>query len=247
MDTKDSVSTVLYILYALVALFWLPAYVLIARRGFIEKTYGMPIVAMMGNWTWEWIYGLGLDGSCLAVWKACPGNLIQAANFMSAFLDIFIVYTVFKFGREKVKNPFFQKHFHTVLVLGIAAAFALQWAFVTEVGFPNQHGLPVDGAVPLYFHGDEGGTYSGFIMTFIMGVLFIQMITERNSLEGQSFIIALFMLMGNVAAYIFVLVIKTDSTLISVLFYLTLIVNLIYAVMTYRKSIELRINPWTRW
>lgn len=99
----------------------------------------------------------------------------------------------------------------------------------------------------MYFHGDEGGTYSGFIMTFIMGVLFIQMITERNSLEGQSFIIALFMLMGNVAAYIFVLVIKTDSTLISVLFYLTLIVNLIYAVMTYRKSIELRINPWTRW
>lgn len=34
---------------------------------------------------------------------------------------------------------------------------------------------------------------------------------------------------------------------LSVLFVLTLFVNIIYAVMVYRKSWELGINPLTRW
>jgi hypothetical protein len=80
-----------------------------------------------------------------------------------------------------------------------------------------------------------------------MGVLFIQMLTQRNSLEGQSFIIALAMTLGNVAAYIFVLAVKTQSPFLDALFYSTLIVNVVYVIMTYRKSIELHINPWTRW
>ncbi len=80
-----------------------------------------------------------------------------------------------------------------------------------------------------------------------MGVLFIQMLTERNSLEGQSFIIALAMLLGNVASFIFVLIAQTGSQFLNVVSYFTLIVNLVYVVLTYQKSIELEINPWRRW
>lgn len=244
MENKDAV---LYVMYGFLALFWLPAYILVARRGFLEKTYGMPIVAMLGNWPWEWIYGLKLDSPCLQVWSTCPEGWLQLANLASALLDSFIVYTVFKFGREKMTNPFIKKYFYQILVFGLIASFAIQYTFIREVGFPNPQGLLVNGESEKFFQGDEGGTYSGFILTFIMGVLFINMLTERNSLEGQSFIIALAMMLGNVAAYIFVLIVQTESPLLNVLFYLTLFVNIIYAVMTYRKSIELGINPWTRW
>ena len=239
----------LAVIYGIMALFWLPAYILIARRGFIEKTFGMPIVAMLGNWPWEWIYGLKLDSPCLQVWDACRKveGWLQLANFASACLDTFIVYTVFKFGRDKISNPFFKKYYYPILIFGLIASFAIQVTFIREVGFPNPQHQLVGGQDQPFFIGDEGGTYSGFILTFIMGILFIQMLTERDSLEGQSFIIALAMTLGNVAAYVFVLAVKTESPFLDALFYCTLIVNVVYTIMTYRKTIELNINPWTRW
>jgi len=244
MENRD---TVLYVTFGFVTIFWLLAYVLIVRRGFMEKTYAMPIVAMMGNWTWEWIYGLGFDSSCPPAWDACPERWFQFADFAAAFFDLFIVYTIFKFGRDKVSNPFFRKYYYQVLVFGLIAAFAIQYPFIKEVGFPNAQSLTVNGEINPFFIGDSGGAYSGFILAFIMGVLFIQMLTERNSLEGQSCIIASAMMLGNVASYIFVLVVQTESQLLNILAYLTLLVNLVYVVLTYRKSVELGISPWTRW
>lgn len=244
MDNKDFW---LYATYGFLALFWLPAYILIARRGFIEKTYGMPIIAMLGNWPWEWIYGLNLDSACPIVWATCPQRALQLANFASMFLDAFIVYTVVKYGRDKFSNLFIRKYYYQILVFGLIASFAIQYTFVTEVGFPNIHHLQVNGQVPLFLAGDEGGSYSAYILTFVMGILFITMLTDRNSLEGQSFIIAMLMMLGNVAAYIFILILNEQTAFLNVLFYLTLFVNIIYAVLTYRKSIDLGINPWTRW
>jgi len=237
----------LYISYGFLAFFWLSAYVLIIRRGIIEKTYGMPIVAMLGNWPWEWIYGLNLDSPCPLVWDTCPERILQLANFASMFLDLFIVYTIFKFGRDKLSNPILRKYFHPILVLALIASFALQYTFITEVGFPNLHRLPVHGQVPLFLAGDEGGSYSGYILSLIMGILFIEMIVKRDSLEGQSFYIAVSMMLGNAAAVPFLLILNEMTPFLGVLIGLALVVNFIYAVMTYRKSIELGINPWKRW
>jgi len=238
----------LYISYGFIALFWLGAYVLIIRRGFIEKTYGMPIVAMLGNWPWEWIFGLNLASACPVVWDTCPSGLLQWANFASMFLDGFIVYTIFKFGMEKMSNPFIRKNYYPILIFGLIASFALQYTFITEVGFPNINQLTVvSGGVPTFLSGDEGGSYSGYILSFIMGILFINMLTERNSLDGQSFIIAVCMMLGNAAAYPFLAILNELTPFLIVLIALALFVNFVYVVMTYRKSIELGINPWTRW
>lgn len=234
--------------YFFLTLFWVPAYFFIVRRGFIEKTYGMPIVAMLGNWPWEWIYALNLDSPCPDVWLNCPERALQLGAFASMFLDAFIVYTVFRFGRDKFSNPFIRKYYYPILIFGLIASFAIQYTFVTEVGFPNIHGLQVrGGGTPDFIPGDEGGSYSAYILTFVMGVLFIHMLTERNSLEGQSFMIAMLMLLGNVAGYPVLAILNEMTPLLAVLFYLTLFVNIIYAVMTYQKSKELGINPFKRW
>jgi hypothetical protein len=237
----------LYVSYGFIALFWLGAYVLIVRRSFIEKTYGMPIVAMLGNWPWEWIFGLNLASACPIVWDTCPQRLIQLANFASMFLDAFIVYTILRFGREKMSNPFIRKYYYPILIFGFISSFAIQYTFITEVGFPNMHRLTVGTGIPAFLSGDEGGSYSGYILSFIMGILFINMFTERNSLEGQSFIIAVCMMLGNAAAYPFLAILNELTPFLNVLVLLALFVNLVYVVMTYRKSIELGINPWTRW
>lgn len=237
----------LYVTYGFLALFWLPAYILIARRGFIDKTYGMPIVAMLGNWPWEWIFGLNLASPCPIVWDTCPERPLQLANFGSMFLDGFIVYTIVRFGREQFSNPFIRKYFYPILIFGLISSFAIQYTFITEVGFPNIHNLTVNGQVPLFLPGDSGGSYSAYILTFVMGILFIYMLTQRNSLEGQSFIIAMAMLLGNVAAFVFIAILNELTPLLNVLFVLTLFVNIVYAAMVFRKSQELGINPLKRW
>lgn len=237
----------LYVTYGVLAVSWLPAYILIARRGFLEQTYGMPIVAMLGNWPWEWIFGLGLAPACPIVWDTCPARPLQLANLACAILDGFIVYTIFRYGRDKFKNPFIRKYYYPLLIFGLLSSFAIQYTFITEVGYPNIHNLSVNGQVPLFLAGDSGGSYSAYILTFAMGVLFILMLTERNSLEGQSFIIALAMLLGNAACFVFLAILNELTPLLNVLFILTLFVNIVYAVMVYQKSLQLRINPWTRW
>ncbi len=237
----------LYVTYGFLAIFWLPAYILIIRRGILDHSYGMPIVAMLGNWPWEWIFGLNLASPCPIVWDACPQKPLQFANFASMFLDAGIVYTVLRYGRDKFSNPFIRKYFHPIIVFGLISSFLIQYTFITEVGFPNLHKLVIDGQVPLFLPGDSGGSYSAYILTFVMGILFINMLTERNSLEGQSFIIAMAMLLGNVAAYVFIAILNEVTPFLNVLFFLTVFVNILYAVMVYRKSRELGINPYTRW
>lgn len=238
----------LYVCYFFLALFWLSAYVLVARRGFKEKTFGMPIAAMIGNWAWEWIYGLNLNSPCPLVWETCPEGPLIAANFASMFLDAFIVYTIFKYGREKMTNPFARKYYYQIIIFGLIASFTLQYTFITEVGFPNLNNLTVrTGGTPEFLAGDEGGTYSGYILSLLMGILFIKMITDRNSLEGQSFIAALSMMLGNAAAYPFLAILNELTPFLNVLVGVTLFINFVYVVMTYRKSIELGINPWTHW
>ena len=237
----------LYVTYGLLALTWLPAYILIARRGFLDRSYGMPIVAMLGNWPWEWIFGLDLASPCPIVWQTCPERPLQLANLACMFLDAFIVYTIFKFGRDKFSNPFIRKYYYPILIFGLAASFAIQYTFITEVGFPNIHHLMVNGQIPAFLPGDSGGSYSAYLLTFVMGILFILMLTERNSLEGQSFMIAMAMLLGNAAAFLFLAILNELTPLLNVLFVLTLFLNIVYAVMVYRKSLELGINPLRRW
>lgn len=244
MENKDFW---LYVTYGFLAVFWLPAYGLIIRRGILDKSYGMPIVAMLGNWPWEWIFGLNFVSACPLVWTTCPQKPLQWANFASMFLDAGIVYTVFKYGRNQFSNQFIRKYFYPILIFGLVSSFAIQYTFITEVGYPNIHHLPVHGVIPNFLAGDEGGSYSAYILTFVMGILFINMLTERNNLEGQSFMIAMLMLLGNVAAYIFIAILNETTPFLNVLFYLTVFVNILYAVMVYKKSIELGLSPWTRW
>lgn len=237
----------LYVTYGFLAVFWIPAYVLIIRRGIQDHSYGMPIVAMLGNWPWEWIFGLNLASPCPLVWDTCPERPLQVANFLSMFFDAGIVYTIVRFGRGKFSNPFIKKYFYQLLVFGLISSFLIQYTFITEVGFPNIHNLTVDGQVPLFLPGDSGGSYSAYILTFVMGILFINMLTERDSLEGQSFIIAMAMLLGNIAAFVFIAILNELTPFLNVLFGLTLFVNIVYAAMVYKKSLELGINPWMRW
>ena len=82
----------------------------------------------------------------------------------------------------------------------------------------------------------------------MMGLLFIALLVSRGSVQGQSFYIALFMMLGNVGAFLFdIFATPQLPGLLYVLVFLSLAVNGIYAVMVYRKSRELGVDPLRRW
>jgi hypothetical protein len=80
----------------------------------------------------------------------------------------------------------------------------------------------------------------------MMGILFIATFFARGNLRGQSFLIALFMFLGNLGAYFFDLT-ATGDHLIPLLHLLaipSMTINVVYAVLLYRRSQELGVNPW---
>jgi hypothetical protein len=227
--------------FVIEAIFWLGAYFLILKHAFQEKTYGMPIVAMVGNISWELLYGTNIFASCPATWAGCPNFLMEGANFMAFFMDAIILYTILRFGRDKFKQPAIRQYFYGIVLVGIAVALPLIYAmetrlFITNPGIPNQPGW--------LSMGDFGGVYTGFGLGLDMGILFIAMFYARKGLEGQSFYIALFMALGNLMAFFFNYFAGTVDLLVMVLFISGAFFNFVYVYLTYRRAQEMGLNPW---
>ncbi|MCZ7372658.1 MAG: hypothetical protein O8C60_03205, partial [Candidatus Methanoperedens sp.] len=89
-------------------LFWSLTYILIIRRGFKDKTYGMPLVALCANISWEAIFSF--------VHPHSPPQLY--INYIWFFLDVLIVLQFLKFGRSEFPK-FSNKRFYTVFLLAL--------------------------------------------------------------------------------------------------------------------------------
>jgi hypothetical protein len=228
--------------------FWLVAYVLIIYRGFKDKSYGMPIVALCGNLAWEIIFGLGLEQGCAASWQSCPAGLIQGRNFIWMVFDFVILYTVLKYGRRYFHHPFVKKHFTWIVLGGVVAAFLVIYTIIQEFWIRNIWQIVIDGSIPdfLPLTLQGGSYYTGFGLNLIMSVLFVVMFFRRDSLDGQSFYIAANKWLGTVAAYGFMLADGIQTPVVNVLYAIVFLFDVVYMALVYRQSWAKGINPWRR-
>lgn len=143
---------------------WSIVYIELIRKGFKDKTYGMPVFALGLNFAWESIYAVqGLSQQI-----ADPQSWV---NLIWACLDIGIIYTFFKFGKKNFP-PLIQKHFIASGVLIFITSYALQFMFLFEFG------------------SHWGSIYSAFIQNAVMSILFVTMLCYRNSSRGQTKLMA---------------------------------------------------------
>jgi hypothetical protein len=149
---------------------WTLAYLLIIRRGFLDRTYGMPLVALCANLSWEFIFSF-----------VYPHDLPQrAVNVVWFSFDLVILLQLLLYGpREFADLP--RRAFYAVLALALAASFGAVLAITLEFD-------------------DFDGAYSAFGQNLMMSVLFIAMLRSRGSLRGQSVGIALLKLGGTALA-----------------------------------------------
>lgn len=157
---------------------WSIVYVESIRVGIRDKSYAMPFWALALNIAWEFLHAtLGL--------KAAGLTLQIAINFAWFLLDIGLLYTYIRFGRKYFPSAFQQVWFVPWTVIVLVTAFIIQYIFIREFGLLM------------------GAVYSAFLQNLIMSILFIAMLVQRNSREGQSLLIAASKCIGTLAPTIF--------------------------------------------
>ena len=141
------------------SIFWLIAYVLMIRKGFQDSTYGIPLLAIMLNFTWEIIYTTIYPPSARGEWWL---------RLIWLVADVPNVWLLVRFGRASQKIPYIRAHYYVALV----ATFVL--CFVGHLGYHD---------IGAYM----GGTQSAYIINYVMSVLFVFLYFDRPDAKGLSY------------------------------------------------------------
>jgi hypothetical protein len=149
---------------------WTLAYLLIIRRGFLDRTYGIPLVALCANISWEFIFAF-----------VYPHDLPQrAVNVVWFSLDVLILFQLLLYGPREFAG-LSRRLFCMVFALALATAFGAVLAVTLEFD-------------------DFDGAYSAFGQNLMMSILFVAMLHARRSLRGQSVWIAILKMGGTALA-----------------------------------------------
>ena len=136
-------------------LVWVLAYIFIFVKGFQDKSYGIPALAITLNFTWEFIF--------LYIYPTNPPARFQ--DWLWLLFDLPNVYLLLRFGRNCQTIPEFRKNFFSLISL----AFVL--AFFGHIVFHQR------------YH-DPDGTDAAYLINYLMSVLFVFFYFGRRQLLG---------------------------------------------------------------
>jgi hypothetical protein len=190
---------------------WSIVYVASIRIGLRDKTYAMPFWALALNIAWECLHAiLGL--------RAAGFSLQIGINFAWFLLDLGLLYTYFRFGKQYFPNQLGKPWFYAWSIVSLVSAFIIQYVFIAEFGLMM------------------AAVYTAFLQNLLMSILFIVMLAQRNSAKGQSMLIAISKCLGTLAPTILMGVLGipnalTPNILVLVIGSLTFIVDLAYILL----------------
>lgn len=190
---------------------WTMVYVESISIGLREKTYAIPFFALALNVAWEGMESyidLSADFQNIQTW----------VNVSWFFLDLILVYTYLKYGKEEFSKYCNKKHFIPVSVFIFVMSFVIQYSFRVEFGI-------------------IGAWYSAFLQNLIMSVLYINMFIARKGNKGQSISIAVNKWIGTLAPTILFGIIRGNQ-LVLVLGILCSVFDIayIYYLNSYKKN-----------
>jgi hypothetical protein len=191
-------------------IFWILTYLFIISKGFKDRSYGMPLIALCANISWEFIFSFVLPSS--------PPQLF--INYLWFGLDAIIVFQFFKYHKNEFSALSSRKIYTAFGLLTITAFSAI-----------------LSGAV---FLGDLKGVYAAFGQNLLMSVLFIAMFFKRgNTLRCQSIFIAAFKMLGtgltSIHFYLFEPV-SHSSIVLPFLFISIFFFDMLYAVLVLKQN-----------
>lgn len=218
--------------------FWTITYFIMVFRGFKDKSYGMPLVALALNFTWEVTFSMIYP-------PANSGTVLTIINTVWMLCDIGIVTTYFVYGYKYLKKQYgiTKTVFYISSILAFVLAFLLMYT-----------GGPFFGNFGQYFKGDifEGAQFIALIQNAIMSISFVSFFYSRKNsgapIEGQSFYAAITKMLGTSFTVGIYYISQHPGTwhFMGVIILTSLIFDLWYSFLVYKELRSNGYNPLRR-
>lgn len=177
-------STGALLVLALGNILWILAYVAIIRVGFRDRVYGIPVLAICLNVTWEafFFFNCPLVPACAANDPKCVcpplDPLSWAILSLWVLLDFIILFQLLRYGRSHQIIPEVRQYFYWIIPGVLCFAFFWHYSYIT-------------------FYEDVSGIEDAWGINLIMSAMFILMLFLRPKLEGLSFAAAVLKMLGS--------------------------------------------------
>lgn len=195
---------------------WTLVYLLVIYRSFKDKVCGMPFIALAFNTSWEFLYSF-----IFPMKNNAMQNIINRVWFG---FDVLICISFFLYGARNWK-PLQKKWFAVYIIAVFAAAYSLLHSYHVAEGLAAM-------------------TYSAFITNVVMSALFIDRLVKHQQIEGQSAGIALFKMLGTLAASLVLL--TGYPAFLQITGLVCFVLDVIYIVQLYRLYRQEQISLFTR-
>jgi len=198
-------------------LFWTIAYLLILRRGYLDKLYGMPMVALCANLAWEFIFSF--------VYPHPKRQLY--IDYLWLLFDVGIMAQYLWYGRKEFPVHLPGSLFYVVFL------FTLLYCGLTIALMAREFN-------------DYIGIYAAFAQNLMMSVLFIRLLLKRDQVAGQSMYIALSKMVGTLFPSLLFYLYFPHSYLLILLYGGIFLLDLVYVLLLYSKFRALGLPPWRK-
>jgi hypothetical protein len=165
---KWDVNTPATIVAGIIAdVLWMLAYVFAIRAGFRDHTYGVPMLAVCLNFSWEFVFSIIIRPN---------SKLRLTLTLLWLAIDSVILYQLLRWGAAD-QLPAIQRHFVPVVIGTLI--------------------LAVIGHLTFYrTYEDPGGQEDAFAINLIMSVLFVFLFLGRPDMRGLSYATAWLKMIG---------------------------------------------------
>jgi hypothetical protein len=207
---------------------WIGVYILLVKRGFQDKSYGMPLVALSVNIAWETVFSV-----VYPIGMSSPARFII---FLWMILDALVVATFFLYGYKYFENRWTRGQFYGVGIFALLSAYAFCLTappFLLSFSFFRASMFQV--ASFLAYATDN----------VVISVLFVHMFWGRRGVEGQSFYIGLLKWIGTLLVAVWYLL-ENNYPFIWFIIVEIEIFDILYLKLIYGRLTKLGINPWLR-
>jgi hypothetical protein len=189
------------------ALLWVLVYIVVIRNIVKLRVVAIPLVAICLN------FGFEVTKSLFFV--PDMGKALVVAYWAWMLLDIFIVYSMFRYGWKQIRMSMIKDALPWLLPFGVVAGQFLQYFFITTYDLPM---------APL----------SGYIISLVMTMLFVGLLFTPGE-QGQNLTIGWSKFIGNLLISVMFLSKYPDNYFLLMLYIAVAIFDVWYIRLLYKR------------
>ena len=195
-------------------LFWITLYIFIIKGIRKDKYVEMPWITALGNISWEFVWGF------LFYESINLGEFFIWSYRAWFFLDIFILWGVFKYGRKQIDIPELKTYFVPICIVTIGVWVALYSSFIAS-GFDH-----------------KWGSQSAYISNVLISTLFITLFLRQWRYKKFSKVMAWCKCLGSLAYTIVYFSFDYPNIFVHVIGGLVFMLDILYLYLLYTKQNE---------